>query len=397
MAISEPSQDFDVGPGSDWRATTERGRLQALPDGPTVVSCTGPYGSGGLGQHLAELVEALRATDNLAGYLTPRPAPRDAGRLGVAVGLPWPARAALRASRPASPGVRVLSHNVAFDLAASRRLPAGAERFDLAASRRLPAGAEHLLVFNGQALRHVAAARRRGYRSIGLVSANAHLAHEARQFDRAWRQYPIERPWAARNVRRNLAEYAAVDYVHVSSRYVWESFVGEGFPDERLRLFPLLPNERFAPRSGAPTVSTFNVVYVGSLSVHKGVPLLIDAVRRLPHDDLRLVLVGGWGTRSMRRHIEAARAADPRVEVRPGDPLPYLLQAGVCVHPSYGEGCSYAPGEALACGVPLIASDNTGMNESIGAPGQRQVVPTGDLDALAQAIDAAYRRETRGG
>jgi glycosyltransferase involved in cell wall biosynthesis len=368
--------------GSDWRADTKRVRLQALPDGPTVVSCTGPYGSGGLGQHLAELVEALRATGNLAGYLTPRPAPQDAGGLGIAVGLPGPVRVALRAGMRASPGVRVLAGNVAFDIAAARRLPAGVE---------------HLLVFNGQALRHVAAARRHGYRSVGLVSANAHLAYEARQFERAWRQYPIERPWAARSVRRNLAEYAAVDYVHVSSRYVWESFVSEGFPVERLRLFPLLPHERFQLRPSPPTVSTFNVVYVGSLSVHKGVPLLIDAVRRLPHDDLRLVLVGGWGTRCMRRHIEAARAADPRVEVCPGDPLPHLLQAGVCVHPSYGEGCSYAPGEALACGVPLIVSDNTGMNESIVAPGQRQVVPTGDLDALAQAIDAAHRRETRGG
>jgi glycosyltransferase involved in cell wall biosynthesis len=367
---------------SEWRAAAKRTQLQALPDGPTVVSSTGPYGSGGLGQHLAELVEALRGAGNLAGYLTPRPAPQDAGQLGIAVGLPQTARVALKASARASPGLRVLASNVAFDVAAARRLSADAE---------------HLLVFNGQALRHVAAARRLGYRSVGLVSANAHLAYEARQFERAWRQYPVERPWAARNVRRNLAEYAAVDYVHVSSRYVWESFVGEGFPEERLRLFPLVPHERFQTRQSPPTVSTFNVVYVGSLSVHKGVPLLIDAVRRLPHDDLRLVLVGGWGTRGMRRHVEAACAADARVEVRPGDPLPHLLQAGVCVHPSYGEGCSYAPGEALACGVPLIASANTGMNESIGAPGQRQVVPTGDRDALAQAIDAAYRRETRGG
>jgi glycosyltransferase involved in cell wall biosynthesis len=326
-------------------------------------------------------VEGLREAGNLASYLSPRLAPRDVGGPGVVVELPGPARAVLRAPVRLSPGTRVLVSNTAFDFAGAWRLPAEVE---------------HLLVFNGQALRHIAAARRLGYESVGLVSANAHLAYEARQFDRAWRQYPLERPWAARNVRRNLAEYAAADYVHVSSRYVWESFVGEGVPEERLRFFPLTPHERFRPRESPPTVPTFNVVYVGAIAVHKGVPLLIDAVRRLPYDDLRLVLVGGWSTRRMRRHVEAACAADSRVEVRPGDPLPHLYQAGVCVHPSYGEGCSYAPGESLACGVPLIASDNTGMNETIGEPGQRQVVPTGDLDALVQAIDAAYRREMRG-
>jgi len=372
------SENLDRPANGDWRADAKRKQLRALPDGPTIVSSTGPYGSGGLGQHLADLVEGLRAEGNLAGYLTPRPAPHDAGGLATAVGLPGPAKVVLRAPIDIPPGWRVLVGNLGFDLAGARRLPPDAD---------------HLLVFNGQALRHIAAARRLDYRSVGLVSANAHLAYEARQFERARRQYPIERPWAARNVRRNLAEYSSVDYIHVSSRYVWESFVNEGFPEERLRLFPLVPNERFKPRDAPPTVSTFNVVYIGSIAVHKGVPLLIDAVRSLPYEDLRLVLVGGWGTRRMRRHIEAARAADPRVEVRPGDPLPHLREAGVCVHPSYGEGCSYAPGEALACGVPLIVSDNTGMNESIGDPGLRQVVPTGDLAALADAIEAAYRGE----
>jgi glycosyltransferase involved in cell wall biosynthesis len=363
----------------DWRADARRVQNEALPDGPTVVSSTGPYGFGGLGQHLADLVEALRGTGRLTAYLTPKPAPQDSGRPGFAVDVPKLAKTVMDMPPVRfSPGWRVLVGNIGFDLAGARRLPADAK---------------HLLVFNGQALRHIMTARRLGYESVGLVSANAHLAHEAREFEKARRQYPIERPWATSNVRRNLAEYRAVDYVHVSSRYVWESFVSEGFPEERLRLFPLVPHERFQTRESPPTSSTFNVVYVGSLQVHKGVPLLIDAVRRLPHDDLRLVLVGGWGSRGMRRHIEAALDADKRITVSPGDPLPHLMQASVGVHPSYGEGCAYSPGEVMACGVPLIASSNTGMNESIGDPALRHVVPTGDLDALTQAIDAAYRRE----
>ncbi len=360
----------------DWRADAKRKQHQALPDGPTVVSGTGPYGNGGLGQHLADIVEALREDGHLTAYLTPAIKPQDAGGVGIAVASPAARLLHARIVRAGlSPGWRILADNVAFDHAGARLLPAEAD---------------HLLVFNGHALRHLARARRLGYSSLGLVSANCHLAYEASQFARAWRRYPIERPWAARNVARNLSEYAAADYIHVSSRYVWESFVREGIPEDRLRVFPLTPTERFRPREHPPSAATFNVVYVGSLLVHKGVPLLIDAVRRLPHDDLRLVLVGGWGTRAMRRHIEAAKHADPRIVVAPGDPLPHLLQAGVAVHPSYGEGCAYSPGEAVACGVPLIATTNTGMNEAIG-PGQRHIVPTDDLDALALAIDAAYR------
>ncbi len=380
-AMPESYLDFQAQPSSDWRADAKRRQREVLPRGSAVVSCEGPYGVGGLGRHLAELVEALRAAGSLAAYLTPQPMAQDANHVGISVRLPQAARAA-RKTPPIrfSPGLQVLVKNMAFDIAAARRLPAGAE---------------HLLVFNGHAPRHIATARRLAYQSVGLISANAHLAHEAREFDKAWRRYPIEQPWAARNVRHNRAEYGAVDCIYVSSRYAWDSFVNEGFPHERLRLFPLTPHERFQPRQKEPTVSTFNVVYIGSLSVHKGVPLLVDAVHRLPYDDLRLILVGGWSTRGMRRHIEAARVADQRITVRPGDVLPHLLQAGVCVHPSYGEGYGYAPAEAMACGVPLIVSDNTGMTDLIEGASSCHVVPTDDLDALTLAIDAAYQGALR--
>jgi glycosyltransferase involved in cell wall biosynthesis len=367
----------------DRRTDAVRVQHEALPDGPTVVSSTGPYGSGGLGRHLAELVEALRGTGGLAAYLTPQPHAQDAGRCGIEVGVPRPASAAL-ALPPVrfAPGWRVLLTNAAFDSAAARRLPPCAE---------------HLLVFNGHALRHVDAARRLGYRSVALVSANAHMAHEARQHREAWRRHPLERPWAPRNRRRNMAEYAAVDHVYVSSEYAWETFVSEGFPEERLRMFPLTPHHRFQPRRSPPTAATFNVVYIGSLSVHKGVPLLIEAVRRLAHDDLRLLLVGGSGTRGMRRHIESACRADPRLSVQPGDPLAHLHDAALCVHPSYVDGFAYAPAEALACGVPVIVTEDTGMKESIEPGRNGLILPTGDVDALTQAIEAAYSGEVLGG
>ena len=124
----------------------------------------------------------------------------------------------------------------------------------------------------------------------------------------------------------------------------------------------------------------------------KGVPLLIDSFRRLAQPDLRLQLVGLWGSRGMRRFVEAACAQDPRISVGPGDPLPRLQEAGVHVHPSYAEGCPYSPAEAAACGVPLILSEDSAMVADY-VPGldRCRIVPTGDADALTAAIEAAYR------
>jgi glycosyltransferase involved in cell wall biosynthesis len=262
--------------------------------------------------------------------------------------------------------------------------------FDAYAARHL-AGGENLIAFNGQALAQFRAARRERYRSVALVSANSHLRRVIRQHARAHRQYPLEGSWAARLVRRNVAEYERADRIYVGSRYTRESFLEEGFRDEKLQLFPFSPSPRYRPDPERVTGDTFDIVYVGSLTVAKGVPLLIDAVRRMPHDDIRLVLVGGWATRGMRHFVQRACAHDRRISIAPGDPLPHLRRARLCVHPSYEDGFGYAAAEALACGVPVLVTEDTGMKDLIDASRTGMILPTGNLDALSEAIEASYR------
>jgi glycosyltransferase involved in cell wall biosynthesis len=120
------------------------------------------------------------------------------------------------------------------------------------------------------------------------------------------------------------------------------------------------------------------------------VPLLLDAFSRLELPDLRLRLLGGWTTRPMRRLVEQAIARDPRISAGPGDPLPHLRRAGLCVHPAYEDGFAYAPAEALAAGVPVLVSEDTGMKELVARGRTGLVVPTGDRDALVEAIAAFH-------
>ena len=63
------------------------------------------------------------------------------------------------------------------------------------------------------------------------------------------------------------------------------------------------------------------------------------------------------------------------------------------MHPSYVDAFSYGAAEALACGVPVIVSEDTGMKDLIEAGRNGLVWPTGDLPALTETIEAAYRGE----
>ena len=349
-----------------------------MPRGETVISCLAPFGAGGLGRHLQEVARALQRTGRdpicLCGPCEDPSALPERCRPLPDGGLSALADPLVRFS----PGWRAWKVNASFDVRAARAQPP----------------AENLIAFNGQADRQFRVARRAGMASISLMSANSHIRCVERQHARALAQYPLEGSWASHLVARNLREYAQAERIHVSSSYIWESFVQEGVPEERLSLFPLIPDERYTPDPAPAERESFDVVYVGGLSVTKGVPLLIDAFRSLAHADMRLLLVGGWETRGMRLFVQRACAEDERILVSPGRPLEHLRGARLYVHPAYDDGFAYAAAEALACGVPAIVSENTGVKDLIeDSPGSGLIVPTGDLAALTEAIACAYRGE----
>jgi glycosyltransferase involved in cell wall biosynthesis len=360
--------------GALWRAQAAKTQEKSLPSGSVAVSCPSRVGAGGLGRHLQEILDALERTGTRSECISEAP--------DTAHGRVRGLTDALAPLTRFSPAWRMWTASVAFDRDAARRLP----------------GAEHLIAFNGTALEQFKIARDAGFQSLSLMAANSHFRQLVRQHDLAHRAYPgIERPWVTHLLKRNLAEYERADRIYVASRYIWESFAQEGCDEAKLSRFPLTPDPRYVPDPTPSSSSTFDILYVGSLMVHKGVPLLLDAFTRLPHPDMRLRLLGGWSTRGMRRVIERACARDPRISVGPGDPLSPLNNARLCVHPAYEDGFAYAPAEALACAVPVIVSEDTGMKELIEPGVDGLIVPTGELDALTEAIDAVYRREALSG
>jgi glycosyltransferase involved in cell wall biosynthesis len=341
--------------------------------GEVVVACPAPVGAGGLGHHLAQVIEDLRDTGTVP-FVYAHSAP-PSGVAGSAVDRRLTDVALRLPPLRSSPPLRAHATARLFDRAVAARLHA-----------HRPA---ELVGFSTAALRSMRAARDHGARRITLEAPNSHLDHVWRRHREAQRAHPIERSWlgdALREVGRR--EYAVADRITVASEYTWRSFVDAGIPEHRLQRRRLHAHPRFTPAPMRQKDGRFRIVYVGALTVAKGTALLLDAFAKLAEPDAELVLVGGWTTRAMRRHVEAAMARDLRVRLAPGDPLPHLRAATVLVHPSYEDGFALAPVEALACGVPVVVSADTGMAELVSEGVNGYVVPTGDVDAVVERLRA---------
>lgn len=130
----------------------------------------------------------------------------------------------------------------------------------------------------------------------------------------------------------------------------------------------------------------------------KGLIYLIRAYRMLlaDHPDLELVVVGRLREGQTMDELNRLGIRD-RVKFISGlsgeDIRDLYAEATIAVSPSVYEGFGFPAGEALSCGVPLVATDGGSLPEVVGDAGI--VVPHSNPPALARAIDGLLRDENR--
>ncbi|GAB4140609.1 MAG: hypothetical protein Kow0040_28990 [Thermogutta sp.] len=139
------------------------------------------------------------------------------------------------------------------------------------------------------------------------------------------------------------------------------------------------------------------ILFVGRLIPKKGVRTLIEACARLTPDfDWRLILLGDGTARPQLEDTARRTGAAERVRfagfVQPQELPDWYLAADAFVLPS-SETWGVVALEALACGLPVIVSDQTGCGPDILPHGEHadRVFPFGDAAALAERLAAVLR------
>lgn len=189
----------------------------------------------------------------------------------------------------------------------------------------------------------------------------------------------------------------------VKSEQIRDDFLrrGIGSKDQYELIYHGIETERFeaaAPASLPGSDASLRLLFVGRLAEGKGLFDLLDAFEFLKerHDVDLLIAGDGPLASDVRTEIRQKGIEDSAIALGYRTDIPQVLAASdVLVLPSYREGTPRVISEALATGLPVVATRIAGIPEQICQGDCGLLIEPGDVNALTRALDKLLGSDSR--
>lgn len=260
--------------------------------------------------------------------------------------------------------------------------------FDRYVARSLPP-CEVFVGLSGSGLRTGRIAKQRGARYV-CDRGSTHIRVQDALLKEEHRNWGLPFEGIAPSIiDREEQEYAEADCITVPSSFNVRSFVRQGVSPDKVRRLPYgVDLGRFHP-AGQPSKNGFDVLYVGALSLRKGIPYLMQAFKRLDHPRKTLTLAGSH-TPEFIAWLQGKGLWDERVRLLGHVPQPQLKEimsaSHVMVLPSIEEGLAMVQAQAMACACPVIATAHTGAEDLFTDGVEGFITPVRNAAALADRL-----------
>ena len=250
-----------------------------------------------------------------------------------------------------------------------------------------PAAQSDLFLFySGSGWRTMSEVRDRGVKCV-VEAVNSHLSVQRSILQEEYGRLGLPLTgFPPREVERRLAEYELADAILCPSEFVLRSFLAQGIPSSRLLKVPYgFDQIAVSARHERPS-DVFRVLYVGQVSVRKGLRYLLAAFAKLRHPRKELWVVGPLTKETGIDDISIPEQTQFLGPLK-GESLAAAYQsASVFVLPSLEEGLGLVMGEALSFGLPILASDHSGAHDLFTDEVEGFYCPIRDVAFLTQKL-----------
>lgn len=233
---------------------------------------------------------------------------------------------------------------------------------------------------------------RRAQQAGGIFVCDRGSTHQRFQeqvVSEEYRLWGVDRPSTdERDTVREEAIYDIADAITVPSQASAKSFADMGVSPAKIHVIPYGVRLDSFRVTGEPPPDEFNVLFAGSASLRKGIPYLLQAFAALRHPRKRLRIAG-----AVQEDLRAllSRLPTEAVEFLGPVPKPRLIElmnsSHLLVLPSIEEGFGLVIPEAMACGCPVLCSENTGGGDMVTEGVDGFVVPVRDPASLADRME----------
>ena len=195
--------------------------------------------------------------------------------------------------------------------------------------------------------------------------------------------------WNDEIMDKCLREIKASQYFLTPSSFVRKSLKYSGVKDSQMLDCPygVDISEFYCKEYLEPSITRpLKFVYVGGVKELKGISYLLEAFMKIPKEYAELTVVGNFNPNDMdiKKYLERVHFTGMMLHSE----IPDILRASdVFVFPSLGEGLSLSTLEAAACGLPLIVSENSGVNDYVREGEEGFVIPIQNIDAIVNSVE----------
>ncbi|OGX09034.1 MAG: glycosyl transferase group 1 [Omnitrophica WOR_2 bacterium GWA2_47_8] len=272
------------------------------------------------------------------------------------------------------------------------------EIFDRSAARILKPS-DIFVGASSVSLRCLTVAKRLGAATI-IERGSAHILYQDKILKEEYEKFgvrlePFQRPHP-KIIEKELNEYEEADYISIPSLFVRRTFLDAGIPEEKLIHIPYgVDLAEFKQTS--KTDDVFRVVYAGGMSLQKGAHYLLQAFAELDLPNSELLLVGGLSD-EIEPFFDKYKGHYRWIGRVPQRELAsYYNQSSVFVLNSIQDGFGMVIIQAMACGLPIIATTNTGAEDIVREGQDGFIIPIRDVAGLKEKLLYLYENpEIRG-
>ena len=195
-------------------------------------------------------------------------------------------------------------------------------------------------------------------------------------------------------INKEIEEYQIADYISVPSEFVKKTFIMHGIKEKKIIKIPygVDLNEFNYNSSLKKTNKKFKIISVGTVSIRKGSHYLIKAFTGLNLEDAELVFVGNieHDFKELLKKFHNLKNIKFIKKQKQKDLKIFYNESDIFVQCSLEEGLAVVQAQAMACGLPVICTENTGGSEIVDDNINGFIIPIKDIQTLKQRLLTLY-------